>query len=750
MLGLRLMRAVATPNADEAPLMGAAGSPWRMPPCKQLVVIPLGGEQKRGYGQWMRRHHGGDGAVQQILSELCGLQVYTQGASMTSGVQYYIDTSMEGVADMFKKGCGWCKTDAGAYRTDCSVYNQPNNDLGQVFPVVLIHDAAYTTGYNMEAVQRIHFTDWCDPTIAAQAMGRAQRIGASKRLPIDRRQAVVFTYSICGNADRGSQAGQSEAGSAVMRELDRDLAMLGEAVVTAHTVLRRLAADEYARLDAIRPLLMLARESAEGDPGRNVSESDYRLLVMVEHERMVNLPLSVTLATRLRNAGQTLGSSVPPEACALLFAGATSTNARFDAAMNGWKHVRGHIDTVRSPVRDLAAALVRELDNIATRISTVARGYADIASAMQVAASWRGRTRPRALATIDEMLAAAHAAAYEPVLRLYEGMMRASVSCALYAALHAEYGQLPGLPQTCGIPQRIRCLNGKEARGLACGGGKAKSVALDKETLSGPIEALGVAVNELYARGAATFDAAYAEEQENTAANDVTAKARDRLRAELRLLDPLTIRARATQAGVTVEPDHDVEDITELIVRASVGGANATDAERRELRDGNARSSIRQEERAARRVAAALGHVFDRFAAAGCGVKTPAGAALCAMWPRVCSGRYEPCTTVTQGRLLTSPKRPHGVVFLWARRWDLHRPEPSRTRRGPHCLSPAVRRPHSRAPRCRSHRRWCLRSCFGRGPLPAQREFRPPRRCRRPCHTDTGRCRRSSDRSGRT
>ena len=230
---------------------------------------------------------------------------------------------------------------------------------------------------------------------------------------------------------------------------------------------------------------------------------------------------------------------------------------------------------------------------------------------------------PQGLAT--SLCTCAHAAAYEPVLRLYEGMMRASVSCALYAALHAEYGQLPGLPQTCGIPQRIRCLNGKEARGLACGGGKAKSVALDKETLSGPIEALGVAVNELYARGAATFDAAYAEEQENTAANDVTAKARDRLRAELRLLDPLTIRARATQAGVTVEPDHDVEDITELIVRASVGGANATDAERRELRDGNARSSIRQEERAARRVAAALGHVFDRFAAAGCGGKNTSG-----------------------------------------------------------------------------------------------------------------------------
>jgi hypothetical protein len=489
--------------------------------------------------------------------------------------------------------------------------------LGQIFPVVLIHDAGYTTGYNMEAVQRIHFTDWCDPTVAAQAMGRAQRIGAAKRLPPDRREAVVFTYSVCGDADGNDEKTHSDAGAAMMRTLDREIGDLGEAVVTAHAILRRLAADEYERFDAVRPMLSLARQAAEGEPGRTVSETDYRMLLMADQGHTSALPLSETLRTRIRDAGQSLARAVPQEACEAMFGDATTPAARLEAAMAGWKYARPYLDTMRSPVRELAADLVRELDNMATRVSTVARGYGDVAAAMQVALSWRGRVRPQALGTIDEMLAAAYAAAYEPVLRLYEGMMRASVSCALYAPLHATRGQLPGLPQKCGIPQKARCLSGATPHGGACGRDSSQQTADVNSELAEPIEALGAAVKRMYERDAAEFDEEYKNSERKAALAESRQLARQTLRMELRALPSVVLRSRAQDAGVTVTADGDDDEIAELVVLKTLG-PRLQDPAADAMQQSAARKSIRREEKAAQHVARALGHVFDRFAATGC------------------------------------------------------------------------------------------------------------------------------------
>ena len=73
-------------------------------------------------------------------------------------------------------------------------------------------------------------------------------------------------------------------------------------------------------------------------------------------------------------------------------------------------------------------------------------------------------------AGVDELLARAYAADYAPVLRLYGALMEASVSCALYAPMHAAHGQLPGLPQPCGVPQRTACGGSAECAGERQGG----------------------------------------------------------------------------------------------------------------------------------------------------------------------------------------------------------------------------------------------------------------------------------------
>ena len=514
MLAYRIMRAIGSPSDAERRV--SATRPlrdgWGMPPCKQLVVIPLSREQKSGYPQYQHESYGGKGAVQLVLKELCGLTPYKlsdEKRRRETGKMHYIDTSVENVEELFRQ-CYNCRTMAEIADADasgkpiCSRFNYPDNDLGQQIPLVLIHDAARTTMYNMECIQRIHFTDWCDPTVAAQAMGRAQRLTAALRLPVDRRHTDVFTYSVCGTGAPGGATASAWQGATRGLEAG-DRVKVADGLAVARSELASRSDAEFRRYGALSQVADLADAAL----GSEVLDQSHYLLAV----GMATLLGSEELPEEIRAVQRVLPTTATP-----LFAGVTT----YEGAASLWPRmvplVQGHPSAPRATVQACADHL-RRLATVASDRGHVLGGAV---SALMVVAQWATAeaptTGPRGDQSIDEMLARGYGAMYAPVLELYAALMRASVSCSLYAPLHRTSGQLPGLPLPCGIPQRTACLS-SDAQKATCAAAEA---------VAAPPPDVGTGVERLLA-AAASLGRADEPEAVGAAAEQVAATLADLL-----------------------------------------------------------------------------------------------------------------------------------------------------------------------------------------------------------------------------
>lgn len=159
-LAMKIMEALPQPLLQPETEIMQGNAQRFVPPCKQLVVVPLSRTQKHGFPQHL--------FVRRLLEIVCNLSPLKwrggplgQEDAIEPGKVYYLDTANADVNQQLK-GCGGCVPSASVNRDSCSTFNYPENAMGQIIPVVLIHDAARTTAYNMEGLQRIHLTDWCD------------------------------------------------------------------------------------------------------------------------------------------------------------------------------------------------------------------------------------------------------------------------------------------------------------------------------------------------------------------------------------------------------------------------------------------------------------------------------------------------------------------------------------------------------------------------------------------------------------
>jgi hypothetical protein len=338
--------------------------------------------------------------------------------------------------------------------------------------------------YNMECIQRIHFTDWCDPTVAAQAMGRAQRLTAALRLPADRHRTDVFTYSVCSN---GAPSGTADAETAsVWRGASRDLeapdrARLSDGLAVARSELALRSDAEFQRYSTLSQVADLADAALGSD---TLDQSHFLLAV-----GLATLLASEELPDEVRAAQHTVPAAATP-----LFADVTT----YEGAAGLWPQVaplaQGHPGAPRATVQ----ACAEHLRRLATAASDRGHVLGGAASALMVVGQWATAETPSVDSpgdhSVDEMLARGYGAMYAPVLELYAALMRASVSCSLYAPLHRTSGQLPGLPLPCGIPQRTACLAG-DARPAACAA--AEAVAAPPADVSAGVQRLLEATSSL-------------------------------------------------------------------------------------------------------------------------------------------------------------------------------------------------------------------------------------------------------------
>ena len=467
LLAMELLRPVAAPNEAER---AVAARPGRvMPACKQLVVVPLLPSQKQRYPQQL--------FVQYLLEIVCGLAPLRQGETPRAGQQYYVSTRNKDVhLQLSSKGCGGCTPDDRVDASQCGTFNLPSNMYGEIVPVVLIHDAKRTTAYSLQALQRIHLTDWCDPTVAAQAMGRAQRPFAAEKLPANRRRVQVLTYSLCpGTGDPGGGAAAAEAsdvgetGETALGAVQRAVTAEGGGALAptlreAASVLRDDATEALERSALLERGVHLARTAASQPAGAPITNVDYQLLLYLaldlraaqrDGSELIVLPPGAVQAMR----------QLPP---ALRTALPWGDRAALDRS---WPTVEAA--RPQPLLRPHGAAIADALQRESLRERQV--GYLDqsIGAALATVLTWRSGSGSGAGAGpsgLDEALARAHAIPYTPVLQLYRGLMAASVSCSLYAAIHAAFGQLPGMPEPCGIPQEVACVGSGEAP-PGCGDG---------------------------------------------------------------------------------------------------------------------------------------------------------------------------------------------------------------------------------------------------------------------------------------
>lgn len=335
---------------------------------------------------------------------------------------------------------------ASVNRDSCSTFNYPENAMGQIIPVVLIHDAARTTAYNMEGLQRIHLTDWCDPTVAAQAMGRGQRPYASVRLPPQRRKATVYTYSTCGAAVRNHS---SELVQSMEKHAGPNLA---HALASAQQSLLHDAEDKKAIATELLRAERLVQQIQNDSPTGGITMGEYELIALL------GTVLRPTDIDRKWSAG-----ALPGDMCKFVPAGTSSLGD----LMSLWGVLREHmvnvVPIVRGKTRELSTAIRREH----TRYEAQRDMIQQTAAAHSTLAGLRNQVEARA-ETIDQALARAHAFPYTPVLELYGALMEASVSCSLYSTIHRQFGQLPGIPLACGIPQSTGCDDGSGAAPVIC------------------------------------------------------------------------------------------------------------------------------------------------------------------------------------------------------------------------------------------------------------------------------------------
>lgn len=469
MLAMELLRPVQNPNEAERAIQEQTGRV--MPACKQLVVVPLLPSQKNYFPQHL--------FVRDLLEIVCGLRPLkwddrTGESAVEPGQLYYVSTQNKDVyKQLNSKGCGGCRVDENP--DQCGRFNLRTNMYGQQVPVVLIHDAKRTTAYSLQAVQRIHLTDWCDPTVAAQAMGRSQRPFAAQKLPDDRRRVAVLTYSVCGS-DGNGKADENVAGRRIATTInqalrndatdagegrnkaDADLS-LASAVNRATSVLRDKSSADLERSAKLERAQQMAQTLAAQGPHSTMTNIEFQLLLF----------LAVDLC-----AAQWDGSSTVQLPEKVISAMRTLPSSLRDALP--WRDGRGavekqwpSVDRMKLPPRlaPLAADIARVAGNQAENARRTGYLAQSIASALAVVKAWDRDSTKRAPVGLDEALARAHAIPYAPVLQLYRGLMAASVSCALYAQIHRRIGQLPGIPTECGIPQEVACA-GSADTGRVC------------------------------------------------------------------------------------------------------------------------------------------------------------------------------------------------------------------------------------------------------------------------------------------
>ena len=520
LLAMRLLRPVSTPTAAEL-AAAAAASRGVMPPCKQLVAIPLAGTQMRGYPQQQ--------FVRAVLEDVCGLKLYPVDGQTQEGVQYYIDAVLSGdaaqrlgsqgpfnagnaaaatalrerakgaaerpraaiIAEQLGKPAtrkvvadrsaaaqysgrkasevteslagrmapiqlgGWTfrsqEAPPAVEAAHRGSYDRLSRQVyGATVPVVLLPNADFCMGYNLLSVQRIHLTDWADPSIMAQAMGRAQRMFGACALPAERRHISVYTYSTgCRPEGSVSSRRSAEVGSVIVRELDTAVAEeggdLARAAEDAFRALQARGASERGEPPDLRRALEQVKKAArKRRHGGTLAPIDLATAKTLRETRYADLIRGEVdqLSEELR-AAQSAGRLVVPP-----------------SADQGDKD-QLFVEAMRDVPLRLTEAWPRVEQELGRRLAQrkgSRDAYQAAARALRRLVAWRrDAIEPSSSVGIDELLARAYATWYGPVVRLYAALMEASISCAFYGALHAAHGQLAGMPETCGVPQRLSC-----------------------------------------------------------------------------------------------------------------------------------------------------------------------------------------------------------------------------------------------------------------------------------------------------
>jgi len=509
LLALRLLRPVADPTAAERI---ASRGQMAMPPCKQVVVVPLPAAQLEVYPQ---QHF-----VRAVLERVCGLLPYKRGRRRAGGEQFYIDGSVPGASELAGR--------AGPFNAGNAAAVGALRDRTEQSGAPRLRSAPYIVARRGGAQER---HDTIKAAAAATGVSRADVRSALQGdaepggWSFEQRQ----DGGPAGGADRYAYAAQQVFGRYVpvvllpnaevadmfnMYAVQRlhltdwaDPAVLAHAMgraqrlyaacalpptrraITVFTYSTACAAADDASAE-IGKVVVQQLDRAVADEGGSLWDTLAKTAQALRRGGSTSVaPPAALEAVRAAQSAPRTGSFSAADLRAL---GAMSHGGYADVVADTYDQVeriihgaaaggritvdrsspaadieRAIVDAVREAAPDLdmgaawkraVAALVAEKNKQRSEQSQLAA----TADALGRLARWRSAAdeQPEGL---DETLARGFASSYTAVLRLYAALMEASVSCALYGPLHLLWGQLPGMQaDSCTAPQRLPC-NGENA-----------------------------------------------------------------------------------------------------------------------------------------------------------------------------------------------------------------------------------------------------------------------------------------------